>query len=309
MSVTAPVRTPLARIATQSLASTRQALEDTTTWLALSDVDGRIVYEWSSTARLRRQLERADVSTGAQLALKFAGANGIGLALERKAPAIIRGVDHDDERWKSLTCAATPLLHPVNRQMLGAVNVTCLETEANPYLKLTLKHVTEAIQATILRASQARHGRLFEKHLRVKSGTRAVVVTLDRYTMIVDDGAGQGPIDRTRIWALVEAAGIGAAELVLPSGEHAQILPIDPADPARGCSLIMNRFDPGSFVQVGRGPERASDVTASNNPLRMAEREVIAETLRECSGNKSEAAQKLQLSRGTLYQRIRRYGI
>ncbi|NKG19819.1 helix-turn-helix domain-containing protein [Paeniglutamicibacter terrestris] len=309
MSVTAPERAPLARIATKSLASARQALEDTTTWLAVSDVDGRVVYQWSSTARLRRQLERADVSTGTQLALKSAGANGIGMALERKALAIIRGADHDDERWQSLTCAAIPLLHPLNRQMLGAVNVTCLDTEANPYLKLTLKHVTEAIQSTLMRASQARHGRLLEKHLRVKSGTRAVVLTLDRYTMIVDDGAGQGTIDRTKIWALVEAAGIGAAELVLPTGEHAQILPIDPADPARGCSLVMNRFDPGAFVQLGRRAERACDPTASNSPLQMAEREVIAEMLRECSGNKSEVAQKLQLSRGTLYERIRRYGL
>ncbi|MEX5237978.1 hypothetical protein, partial [Kocuria arenosa] len=52
---------PLVRVATKALTSTRSALEGTTTWLALSDADGRVVYEWSSSDRLRRQLQRADV--------------------------------------------------------------------------------------------------------------------------------------------------------------------------------------------------------------------------------------------------------
>ena len=309
MPVSAPERAPLARIATRSLAPTRRTLEGTTTWLALSDVEGRVVYEWSSTARLRRQLERADVSTGAQLALGSAGVNGIGLALERKSMAVVRGSDHEDERWKSLTCAALPLMHPVTRKMLGAVNVTCLETDANPYLRLTLKHVAQAIQDAMLRGSQARHFQLLQKHLQVKSGTRSAVVTLDRYTMIVDDGASQGAIDRTKLWALVEAAGAGATELVLPAGEGAQIVPVDPADPDKGCSLVINRFDPGAFAQVGPRAEPWPAATALTSPLAMAEREVIAEVLRECHGNKSDTAQKLQISRGTLYERIRRYGL
>lgn len=307
MSIAIPERALLARMATNSLASTRQALEGTTTWLALSDIEGRVVYEWSSTARLRKQLEGAQIAIGAQLALKFAGANGIGMALERKATAVIRGADHDNEHWKSLTCAAAPLRHPVNGQMLGAVNVTCLDSEANPYLKLTLKHVAEAMQASMLRASQARHRRLLEKHLQIKSGTRAVVLTLDRYTMIVDDGAGQGAIDRAKIWALVEAAGVGATHLVLPTGEYAQVLPLDPADPTKGCSLVINRLDPKAFVQEGTPPDPLRPTLASSSPLNLAESDVIAQMLRECGGNKSEAAKKLQLSRGTLYERIRRY--
>ena len=43
-------------------------------------------------------------------------------------------------------------------------------------------------------------------------------------------------------------------------------------------------------------------------PLEVAERNVIATVLSQCDGNKSDAADRLGLSRGTLYARIRRYG-
>jgi transcriptional regulator of acetoin/glycerol metabolism len=45
------------------------------------------------------------------------------------------------------------------------------------------------------------------------------------------------------------------------------------------------------------------------SPLEQAECDVIAGVLRECRGNKTEAAERLQMARGTLYERIRRYGI
>jgi transcriptional regulator of acetoin/glycerol metabolism len=43
--------------------------------------------------------------------------------------------------------------------------------------------------------------------------------------------------------------------------------------------------------------------------LEQAECDVIAAVLRECRGNKTEAAGRLQMARGTLYERLRRYGI
>jgi transcriptional regulator of acetoin/glycerol metabolism len=45
------------------------------------------------------------------------------------------------------------------------------------------------------------------------------------------------------------------------------------------------------------------------SPLEQAECDVIAGVLRACRGNKTEAAEQLQMARGTLYERIRRYGI
>ena len=299
---------PLVRLATKALTSTRVALDGTTTWLALSDADGRVVYEWSSTDRLRRQLQRADVHAGVDLTVGSAGANGIGLALARRTPAIIRGADHEDERWKGLTCAASPLHHPLTRELLGAVNVTCLANETNPYLRLALRHVVDEVQTALGRASQARHRRLMEAHLRVKAGTRAAVVTLDRHTMIAD-GTGPAVGERAAIWALLEQAGPGAAEVALPSGGRARVVPVDPAEFSAGCSLVVGHADAASLARAPVGGETPAAASASPGPLEAAEREVIAGILDECDGNKSDAADRLQISRGTLYERIRRYGL
>jgi DNA-binding NtrC family response regulator len=43
--------------------------------------------------------------------------------------------------------------------------------------------------------------------------------------------------------------------------------------------------------------------------LELAEFDVIRSTLERHDGNKVRTAQHLQISRGTLYERLRRYGI
>ena len=44
-------------------------------------------------------------------------------------------------------------------------------------------------------------------------------------------------------------------------------------------------------------------------PLEVLEREHIIKTLRLTHGNKREAARLLKISRGTLYRRLREYGL
>jgi transcriptional regulator of acetoin/glycerol metabolism len=298
-------------VARRALTSTEAALEGTTTWLAITDANGKVTYDWAAEPSLRRHLARADVSEGADLAQRSAGKNGVGVALATRAPTVVHGTDHLDERMHKLVCAASPILHPITRKLLGAVNVTSLAAEPSPHLKVALNMMLSGIQDSLTRLSCARHQRLLDSHLRVKAGTGAAVITLDRHTMIAEDGLGGLSLDREQLWSFVEEAGPFTREFVLPMGIRAQIVPVVPPQTTEGCSLVLSRLDLAGLARsVARGSAAPRVVTPpALGQLERAEREVIASVLRECHGNKSDAAERLRISRGTLYERIRRYGL
>jgi DNA-binding NtrC family response regulator len=56
---------------------------------------------------------------------------------------------------------------------------------------------------------------------------------------------------------------------------------------------------------------RSDRPSAPPSPRRLEafERELIESTLRECDGNVTDAARALQISRGTLYSKLRKYGL
>jgi transcriptional regulator of acetoin/glycerol metabolism len=304
-SGTALLAAELARAAGPVLKRTEDALVDTTSWLALADPSAVVIYEWASSGRLKRELARADVESGAELAEALVGVNGVGSAVARRSATLVRGAEHANERWQSLACAASPIVHPLTRQLMGAVNITCLVDDENSHLKITLNSLVDGIQHALAMRTRSRHQRLLEAHLRVVRGAAGPVATLDAYTMIVEDRFGAVPLDRETLWTVVEAAGALATEVQLPSGQRVQMVPVVPGRITDGCSLIFGRavaLTAGGGGSPGVRRDRLS-------PLELAEFDVIASVLERTGGNKVQTAQQLQISRGTLYERLRRYGI
>jgi transcriptional regulator of acetoin/glycerol metabolism len=303
---TALLAAELSRAATPVLKRTEDALVDTTSWLALADPAAVVIYEWASSGDLKRELARADVESGAMLAESLVGINGVGTAAARRTATLVRGAEHANERWQSLACAASPIVHPLTRQLMGIVNITCLVEDQNSHLRITLASLVDGIQRELAVRTRSRHQRLLEAHLRVVRGAAGPVATLDAFTMIVEDRFGSVPLDRESLWAVVEAAGPLATEVRLPSGQRVQMVPVVPGRTTDGCSLVFGRASAipvsGSTAPLGSKRERLS-------PLELAEFDVITSVLEQTGGNKVQTAQQLQISRGTLYERLRRYGI
>jgi len=302
----------LLKAARPVLLSVEDALDDTTTWLALADARGVVTLEWSSSSRLRRQLISGNVEAGVQLAEDKVGRNGVGHALATRSASLVSGTQHVNEAWYNLSCAASVIVHPVTQQIMGAVNITCLAKEENPHLKITLRALVSGITQSLASRAQSRHQRLLDSHVQVKRVALGAVITLDAQTMIVDDAMGSVAIDRESLLELLSAVGPDASELTLPGGQRVQLVPVVRGRMTDGCSLIFgSRFDTACPTLADRqgGADSPCADRLRLSPLEQAESDVIAAALRNYDGNKSEVATQLQISRGTLYDRLRRYGL
>jgi transcriptional regulator of acetoin/glycerol metabolism len=284
------------------LRATEDALGGTTSWIALTDEHGVVTYEWSSSGELKRRLDRSSLSIGSVLAENVAGTNGVGLALATRAPSAVRGTEHFNPDWHGLVCAAAPLLHPVTGEQLGVMNVTSLVSEQNQHLGTTLRRVVDGIRDSLSSGLRSHHQHLLDAHLRVKNASFGTVVTLDANTMIVEGDAAALGIDRAQLWQLIEQAGSSTRELVLPSLQRVRLVFVDRSDLAAGCSVLLNGT--ASSIDATKLP---GSPARRLGPIEQAERDVIAAVLREVDGNKTLAAERLRISRGTLYERLRRY--
>lgn len=293
---------PLTRAARTVLRASEDALAGTTTWVAIADASGVVTYEWSSTTDLRRRLERVDVTAGIHLDEQTVGTNGIGLALATRTDAVVRGAEHFNPSWRSLVCTAAPVLHPITGELLGVVNVTSQVGEHNEYLRVALGSMVAGIREVLAAGLRTHHQRLLDAHFLMEAMSPGNVVTLDAHTMILDDPSRVMGLDRAQLWNRIERAGLSATDVPIGPGLRVRVVWVDSSDIGAGCSLII----PPDAPAVER---RSRDEAASLGPIEKAEYDVIRRVLREVEGNKSEAAERLRISRGTLYERLRRYGL
>ena len=62
-------------------------------------------------------------------------------------------------------------------------------------------------------------------------------------------------------------------------------------------------------ISVPHSPQPTSHSSTSSASLASMERDLIARTIRECDGNLTLVAQRLDIARQTLYNKIKKYGL
>lgn len=287
------------------LEAAKSEFEGTSTWLALADTAGTVVNDWATGDSMRRSLQLSEIERGFGFDVNKAGRNGIGVALSTPAIAYVSGDEHEDARFQTLSCAAAAIRHPLTKQLVGVLNLSALAFDSTPWLKVALRHTVKDVSRALYGTSQARQRRLFESHLRLKSATSAVVVTLDDTMFLVDGDAPHSRFDRAALWEMVQNAPPTVNAVRLDDGSRAQIVPLDSTDRSVGVSLVVDAADTTCLFAQANVAADSSHLS----PLEAAERKLILETLRLSDGNKKETARRLQISRGTLYDRIHRYGL
>ena len=276
------------------------------TSLALTDRAGTVVWRWDSESSITRALDATEVELGSSMREATTGTNGIAIAAVLERPATVIGTEHYKSAWHRWACAASPVFHPVSRQMVGVVNVACKAEDANHLLNVAVRSMAREIQATLRSTATLPEQRLLAAHLKRRSLTSNPVVTVNDRTLIVDDDGLRINLNHSAVWNAVCEAARSDTVLQIAPGVRARIHRVLPGRPDAGVTLEILHAEQHHDSASGAASTSAhSGLTG----LELAEMRVIREALQRHSGNKQAAAQELGISRGTLYARIRRYRI
>jgi transcriptional regulator of acetoin/glycerol metabolism len=292
---------PLVRIGVQVLRKMADSSLGNSTSLALADADGTVTWRWDSERAVARCLDHVDFGPGSKVSEPSAGTNGIGLANVNNRVSLVVGAEHFKQPWHTWACAAAPVLHPITRRIVGYVNLACRAEEANHLLVVAVRALVSGVETAMGEAASARQRRMLEAHLSLSASAPGAVVTVDGHTMIVADSASDLNLDRAGLWERVRESGFSATELAINAELSARVYPVSPGRPDDGVTLVIHRGVPRNLLAASTTPK------LNLTPLEIAERRVIADALAQSGNNKTEAAQQLGLSRGTLYSRMRRY--
>lgn len=124
-------------------------LSGTAVGVVLTDADGRLLDRRVGEGELRRRLDDICLAPGFSYAEAHAGTNGVGTALEGAASALVVGAEHFTDRLQAFACAGAPVHHPVSRRLVGIVDVTCLEAEANALMSVLAVQAARDIEQVL----------------------------------------------------------------------------------------------------------------------------------------------------------------
>lgn len=285
------------RIASPVLLRAADTLTSAPVSIALADARGNILWGWVSDRRIGQALEDVRVLEGASMREEAIGTNGVGTALESRQVAQVVGADHYVEAFHRWACVGAPVTHPVTRRVVGAVCVSCYESDANPLQRALTRSLADGVSDRLAESATVRERAMLDAFVSGQRRTTAPVVVVNQRMMIVDEVAGTWGLEHDTVWELVRAVS-ASTDLVLKAGLRGRAHPLEDGT---GVLLTLHP-DP-------QAPAEAPPPVPSVTRLESAEAAVIAGMLSECNGNKSAAASGLGISRATLYSKLRRYRI
>jgi transcriptional regulator of acetoin/glycerol metabolism len=203
-------------------------------------------------------------------------------------------------------CAASPVIHPLTDQVVGAINITCRAVEENKHLKIALKTVVNGFQQILASGMRSQQRRLLDAHLNTKHLMKRPVVTFDDSTMILEKDLGGLNITHAELRTFIETQRHDSNHGRLPNDCRVTIVRHEGLESERLYSLVFDPLEVQSALLL-RALPNARDDEFGLKLLERVERDAILATLINLNANKSLAAETLGISRGTLYERIRKY--
>lgn len=214
----------LSRAVTPIVTKYEAALEHGAYALVLTDRDGRLLHRWVKNPRLAAVMDGLGVAAGTNMDESTVGTTSL-VAMLTGRPEMIRGPEHFSEKFRDFTCSSAPIIHPINRRLLGSVSLICRLGDTAPIMLPWIIEFVAAVEDALRVRASRREQRLLDAYSTHNRDARHPVVALDSSTIITNAAAARllGGVDQSLLWeharrSLVDRS-TGPSTLTLPNGE------------------------------------------------------------------------------------------
>ncbi|GMG83111.1 sigma-54-dependent Fis family transcriptional regulator [Paralimibaculum aggregatum] len=226
-------------------------LHDSNAMLILTDHEGTICKAMGDEETLRNG-RKIHLEVGGVWSETVIGTNGIGTALSTRRPVFVHAAEHFCLGIKAWTCAAAPILDPLDQSLLGAVDLSGPTQIFQRHNSALVASAARAIQATLARLQKEERKRLLSLFHGATPALRSddATLLLDRQGRIIHfsniDGVGEavrsGLAVGRRLLPLSEGMTDADIAAALPEGlrpENAVPLSLD--GEFGGAALVLRR--------------------------------------------------------------------
>jgi transcriptional regulator of acetoin/glycerol metabolism/DNA-binding CsgD family transcriptional regulator len=268
--------------------------------VVLADARGHVLDRRVSEMWLADLLDRVLLAPGYVHAEDAVGTNGIGTSLVGRGPSSVEGDEHFADALTGVAGSAAPIADPGSGQMIGAVDLTCLATQASPLMLPLATWAARDIEQRLIDDTGLPERLLLHRFLQTRRGAKGPFVLFTERRMVANAAADRllapedEPTLRRSAVRLRAADGRGSVMLELSRAGMVS-LRVEPLPDGGSRDGILLRLAP----VAGTDRRRSDDVAAVGwESLTGAERSV-AELVAQGLTNR-EAAERLFLSHHTV---------
>jgi len=176
----------LRRATQESLMHIGNMLSGAEAILLLSDRDGIILDTVGDTSTLDKA-NRINLRVGGIWSEDASGTNGIGTALWTGQPVFVHGEEHFCEGMKAWSCACAPIRDPIDRTIIGAINLSGLTAIFQKHNAAFAATAAREIEIALEREQSILHLRLLESII----GTLPMQTGPSAEGIVMVDGLGR----------------------------------------------------------------------------------------------------------------------
>ncbi|MGW1619717.1 SpoIIE family protein phosphatase [Streptomyces sp. NPDC002172] len=141
--------------------------------ISVADANGTVLLRRFGDASLARSLPAFQRVPGFVFAERYAGTNGIGLALAERQLVQVYGAEHFAERAQGNACRALPVRDPISGRIEGVLCLGYPRSAEDPALATVIRRAAHAIERRLLGQSSERERALLRAYLDTGAETAA----------------------------------------------------------------------------------------------------------------------------------------
>lgn len=236
---------PLTRVADAVVARRDGALDQSRSALVLTDCQGNLIRVWVRDSMLGRWCERHDIVPAFSADETVIGTSSGSCLLSGK-PMMVRGPEHFGEVYSGITSAGTPIVHPVNRRIVGSLNLTCRYEDTSPVLLSWVADLAHDISRALHDSATRREHILFDAYLAENTDARHPVVALNEHLIITNVTAARllESVDQALLWEhssrVMRQHATGPQRVVLSDGTEISVACREVLDAAETIGAVLN---------------------------------------------------------------------